>query len=269
MSLPIAIQLYLVENEIQKDFRGTLELVKKMGYDGVEFAGLFGHTAEEVKAMCDEIGLIPMSAHVGYQEYIDDLDKVISDYSTIGCKYIVIAANSSRRFAPGKERYEEFIDTVNRVGAAANEKGMSLLYHNHSREFAKYEGKYILDVYYEATSPEILKAQIDTCWVNVAGLDPVAYVKKYTGRVPVLHLKDFYYDRDAFVVDLDGDAHPLPKDMDYRPIGGGLENVPALLKAAEEAKCEWIVVELDAPAKGTTAVECAQKSIEYLRSIGY
>ena len=80
MSLPIAIQLYLVEKEIQKDFRGTLEKVKAMGYDGVEFAGLFDHSAEEVKAICDEIGLIPMSAHIGYQEYVDDLEDEIEGH---------------------------------------------------------------------------------------------------------------------------------------------------------------------------------------------
>ena len=269
MSLPISLQLYSIRDELEADFRGALETIKKMGYDGVEFAGIEGHTPEEIKQICDEIGLVPMSAHVGYQEYVDDLEKVISDYSTIGCKYLVIAANSSRRFAPGKERYEEFIETVNRVGARAKKAGMTLLYHNHSREFAKYEGEYILDVYYGATAPDILQAEIDTCWVSVAEINPVEYVKKYTGRVPVLHLKDFYYDREAFVIDLDGDAHPLPKDMDYRPLGDGLEDIPALVKAAEEAKCEWIVVELDAPAKGTTALECAEKSIKYLRSIGY
>ena len=269
MSLPIALQLYLVRNEIEADFRGTLEKVKKMGYDGVEFAGIEGHTPEEIKQMCDEIGLIPMSAHVGYQEYVDDLEKVVSDYSTIGCKYLVISANSSRRFAPGKERYEEFIETVNRVGERVNKAGISLLYHNHSREFATYEGKYILDVYYDATSPDILKAQIDTCWVSVAGIDPVEYVKKYTGRVPVLHLKDFYYDKAAFTPDLSGDAHPVPRDLDYRSIGDGLENIPALLDAAKEAKCEWIVVELDNPSKGMTALECAEKSISYLKNLGY
>ena len=64
MALPIALQLYSVRDDMEKDFRGTLEKVKALGYDGVEFAGLFGNSPAAVKEMCAEIGLVPISAHV-------------------------------------------------------------------------------------------------------------------------------------------------------------------------------------------------------------
>ena len=48
-NFPIALQLYSVRDDMEADFAGTLKKVKSFGYDGVEFAGLFGHTAEEVK----------------------------------------------------------------------------------------------------------------------------------------------------------------------------------------------------------------------------
>ena len=60
---PIALQLYSVRDFAEKDMRGTLQKVKALGYDGVEFAGLYGYAPEEVKAMCEEIGLVPISAH--------------------------------------------------------------------------------------------------------------------------------------------------------------------------------------------------------------
>ena len=63
MSMPIGLQLYTVRDAMEQDFEGTLKKVKEFGYDGVEFAGLFGHTAAEVKNMCAEIGLTPISAH--------------------------------------------------------------------------------------------------------------------------------------------------------------------------------------------------------------
>ena len=63
MALPVAIQLYSLRDEMDKDFKGTLEKVKEMGYDGVEFAGLYDHKPEEIKALVDELGLIPISAH--------------------------------------------------------------------------------------------------------------------------------------------------------------------------------------------------------------
>ena len=67
-TLPIALQLYTVRDEMEKDFEGTLKKVKEMGYDGVEFAGLYGHTGAEVRAMCEKIGLVPVSAHVPFAD---------------------------------------------------------------------------------------------------------------------------------------------------------------------------------------------------------
>ena len=43
MKFPIALQLYSVRDDIAADFEGTLKKVKAMGYDGVEFAGLYGN----------------------------------------------------------------------------------------------------------------------------------------------------------------------------------------------------------------------------------
>ena len=60
MFCPIALQLYSVRNELQKDFPGTLAQVKEMGYDGVELAGLCGYSPEQVKKMCEEAGLVPI-----------------------------------------------------------------------------------------------------------------------------------------------------------------------------------------------------------------
>ena len=88
--LPIGLQLYSIRDDMAKDFKGTLQKVKDMGYDGVEFAGLYDNTPEQVKAMCDEIGLVPVSAHVPLADMLADIDKVIADYKTIGCQYIVV-----------------------------------------------------------------------------------------------------------------------------------------------------------------------------------
>ncbi|MEE1239695.1 MAG: sugar phosphate isomerase/epimerase, partial [Acutalibacteraceae bacterium] len=65
---PIALQLYSVRTDMEADFEGTLKKVKEFGYDGVEFAGLYGKSAAEVKKLCEEIGLNPISAHVPYGE---------------------------------------------------------------------------------------------------------------------------------------------------------------------------------------------------------
>ena len=74
MKLPIAIQLYSVRDDMEKDFIGTIKKVKELGYEGVEFAGLFGKTGVEVKAICDEIGIVPVSAHVPYYDMLENPD---------------------------------------------------------------------------------------------------------------------------------------------------------------------------------------------------
>ena len=85
MKFPIAIQLYSVRGDMAQDFEGTLRKVKEMGYDGVEFAGIFGKSAAEIKAMCDEIGLIPISAHVPYNELLIG-EETFKKYAEIGCE---------------------------------------------------------------------------------------------------------------------------------------------------------------------------------------
>ena len=69
----VALQLYSVREEMEKDFFGTMKKVKEMGYSGVEFAGLYGHDPLEVKAMCEELGLVILSAHVPLDAFINDL----------------------------------------------------------------------------------------------------------------------------------------------------------------------------------------------------
>ena len=89
MALPVAVQLYSVRNNVSADMRATLEQVKKIGYDGVEFAGLYNNKPEDIKKMCEEIGLVPLSAHVPYVDMVKNPD-ILNDYKTIGCKFVAV-----------------------------------------------------------------------------------------------------------------------------------------------------------------------------------
>ena len=80
---PVALQLYSVREDMEADFAGTLQKVKEIGYDGVEFAGLFGHDAREVNKMCKDAGLVPISAHVPFMSMISD-PAILEVYRDIG-----------------------------------------------------------------------------------------------------------------------------------------------------------------------------------------
>lgn len=267
---PVGIQLYSLRDDMEKDFTGTLKKVKEMGYDCVEFAGLYGNSAAEVKAMCEEIGLNPLSAHVGLTEMMSDPEGVLSCYAEIGCKFIVIPFLTSE-YRPGQERYGEFVEDVKMLGKLANELGMTLCYHNHDFEFEKVDGEYILDIIYKDIPSDLLETEIDTCWVNVGGENPSEYVKKYAGRAHILHLKDFAGRKSEnmyALIGIDDDKKKdAPSGFEFRPVGHGYQNFPEILAAAEQAGTEWVVVEQDEPSMGKTRLECAQMSIDYLKSL--
>ena len=55
--------------------------------------------------------------------------------------------------------------------------------------------------------------------------------------------------------------------FEFRPVGSGVQNFPAILAAAEESGVEWVVVEQDMPSMDKTPMECAEMSINYLKSL--
>lgn len=275
MALKVAVQLYSIRGDVAKDMRAALEKVKAMGYDGVEFAGIGTHTAKEIKDMCEEIGLVPISAHVTFADMRKDPETTLAVYSEIGCKFVAVPYLVPED-RPGTDGFAKTIEDVAMIGKVAKKMGMQLLYHNHDFEFIKLDGKYALDILYDEVPSEYLQTELDVCWVKVGGEDPASYIRKYTGRAPVVHLKDYFGEKSENMYELIGikseaAARPLDdlKAFEYRPVGSGLQDFPAILDASKDAGAEWIVVEQDNPSMGLTSMECIEKSREYLRSIGY
>ena len=264
----LALQLCVIENELEKDFRGTLEKVKEMGYEGIEFSGLMGHSPKEIREICDEIGLVPISGMVSYEECVADLEKVIDDYTTIGCKYIVTISSATRKFLPYNERFEEFVETLNRVGKRAKESGMTLLLHNHCRDFLQVDGKYAIDIFLERVPTDIFAIEIDTLSVTLAKVDAPAYMRTQKGRIPIVHIRDFFCDIAAHAPDLAAPAHPLPHDLEFRPLGYGIEDVPALIEASRDVGAEWLIFETHGVSMGFSALEIAKMGIDYLKAHG-
>ncbi len=269
--MKLALQLYSVRDEMEKDFLGTLKKVKEMGYDGGELAGLYGKSGKEVKEMFDEAGLIPISAHVSYQDLMPDIDGLVKTYKEIGCKYIAIPY-LPQELRYGTEKYPEVVEGIKKIGEVCKNNGISLLYHNHDFEFKKTEnGDYVLDALYNAISSDLLQTEIDTCWVNVGGENPSDYVRKYTGRAPVVHLKDFNGRKSENMYKLIGIESKDEKSegFEFRPLGMGVQDIQSIVDAAKDAGAEWVIAEQDEPTLGLSRLESAQKSIDYMKNISY
>ncbi len=271
MSLPVAVQLYSVRNDAKSDLLGTLRKIKDMGYDGVEFAGIFGYAPADIKKMCADLELVPISAHVPYLDMVADPKGVLSQYAEIGVKYVVVPY-LTEEYRPGTDKFPEVVRNVRMLGEVAKSLGLTLLYHNHDFEFMKIDGKYALDILYDEVPADLLQTELDMCWVNVGGENPAEYLLKYSGRAPVVHLKDFFGEKSDDMYELIGiekKAPTRPGNFEFRPVGSGLQDFPAITKAAEKAGAEWVVVEQDNPSMGLTPMECIEKSRKYLRTIGY
>lgn len=269
------VQLYSVRTNLAEDFEATLKAISEMGYDGVEFAGLFGKEPTEVKALCQKYNLEPISAHVPFEALNGNTEQVMKDYATIGCTFIVIPYLQPE-FRPGEEGFNVVLANAERIGKAAKENGMTLLYHNHDFEFQKIGEEYALDYLYKTVSAEFLQTEIDTCWVNVAGVEPSEYVRKYSGRAPIVHLKDFYKKEGAAagkmykLIGLDDNEETDENEaFSFRPLGMGMQNVQSLLDASADAGAEWIIVEQDEPYKEMSRMDSIKTSIEHLKTLKY
>ncbi len=275
MKLPVAVQLYSVRDEMEKDFYGTIEAMKELGYDGVEFAGLFGEEPEKIKAFCEEIGIVPISAHVPYFDMLENPEKVLSDYAKIGCKYVAVPY-LTEECRPGTPGFDATVEGIRKIGKAAKALGIQLLYHNHDFEFVKIGDEYALDVLYSTIPADLLQTEIDTCWVNVAGVNPAEYVEKYSGRAPVVHLKDFKKSGeslgklyDLIGIDDEGSEQEEKNTFSFMPVGYGVQDMPAILAACENAGAHWVVVEQDSPAKDDTPMNSVKLSREYLKTLSW
>lgn len=262
---PIALQVYSVRDYAAEDFTATMKALKEMGYDGVELAGTYGLTAVECKKILDEVGLELVSAHVNLDLMEDDA--VLDDYAATGIRYAAIPWLEAPK---DSAELEKVIARIQNAGERCKARGIQMLYHNHDFEFEKIDGAYILDTYYARISAEYLQTELDTCWVNVGGENPADFVRKYTGRAPIVHLKDFAGSKSENMYALIG-SDAAKEDsagaFEFRPVGYGRQDVPAILQAAEDAGASWVVVEQDSPSMDKNPMECAKMSIEYLKGI--
>ena len=235
------LQLYSVRDLTGTDFEGALREVAALGYRFVEFAGFFGHSAEEVKRMLDAYGLSVSGTHTGWQELTaDNIEATIAYHTAIGNKNIIIpGADVSTR-----EKLDDLIALINQAQPRLAEAGIALGYHNHSHEFIP--TSYGALVHQELEERTQVEFEIDTFWAYVAGQDPVATLERLGDRVKVIHLKDGYSDGHGMALG-EGTA-PVVSVRDYAIAHG-------LLMVVESETCQ------------PTGIEEVGRCIRYLNSL--
>jgi len=268
---PVAYQIYSAREEAEKDLDAVLGSLKAMGYDGVEFAGFYGNTAERVKELLDKHGLKAISSHVPFVQIEADMFGVIAFHKAIGCEYIAVPYldDATRPGAPG---FAHALKVIYKFGNLLKEAGITLLYHNHDFEFVTMSGMYGLDFLYEAVPADVLQTELDVCWVKYAGENPADYIRKYAGRCPVVHLKDFVGRKQDgstpyALIGIDENEKKDTQAFEFRPFGYGSQNVEEVVTAGIESGAKWFIIEQDMSI-GRTPLEAAEMSIGTLKKIG-
>lgn len=237
------VQLYTVRELMEEDFEGTLARIAEMGYGKVEFAGYFGRSASEVRAILDRHGLSAPSAHVMLEAIREQPEALIEQAKTIGFEYLVLPYLMPEQ-RQTLDDYREVAATLEGFREQCAEEDLVVGYHNHDFEFEAMDGTRPYDVLLEETE---VVMELDLFWVADANVDAMAYFEAHAGRFELLHLKD----RTA--------------TGEMAPVGAGELNFAGLLGAARDAGLKHAFVEHDNPADPMASI---QSSLTYLTEAG-
>jgi sugar phosphate isomerase/epimerase len=243
----LGVQLYTVRDVFPSDFVGVLEMVKRIGYDEVEFAGYHEREPRVVRAVLDDIGLTAPATHVGLDALQQDLDAQIEAAQIVGHRYVVVPwLDEDARTS--LDDYRRIADTFNTLGARMQAEGLQFAYHNHDFEFETFGGEEPgYDVLLAETDPALVQMEMDLFWTVHAGHDPLDYFARHPGRFPLFHVKD--RTPDGTMVD----------------VGAGAIDFGRIFAEAEQAGLRHAFVEHDEPGESLASIQASYAHLERLR----
>jgi sugar phosphate isomerase/epimerase len=252
MSNTLAAQLYTIREFTQtaQELAASLKKIRAIGYTAVQISAIGPIPDAQVKSMLDDNGLTVCITHVRAPWPWQNLDAIIAQHRLWNCKHVAIPA-MPQEYRASEDGFSRFAAQANEIGAKLSQAGLTLSYHNHSFEFVRFGKRTGLDLIYEETDPRYLKALLDTYWIQHGGGDPVAWIRKMTGRMPVVHLKD--------MVIINGEQAMVE-------VGEGNFDWSAILHTCKEAKVEWYAVEQDVCQRDP--FESLKISYENLKAMG-
>lgn len=243
----IGVQLYSVRDDCAKDLPGVLKAVAKMGYAGVEFAGYYGRSAEELRKMLDENGLKCCGTHTGLDTLLgDNLAKTIAFNKTLGNRYLIVPGLPEER-TRDKAAWLETARLFNEISEKLRAENMYIGYHSHAGDFKKIDDTTGWDLFFSNTNSRVVM-QLDFGNTKSAGVDPIQYLEKYPGRQRTVHIKEY--------------SHSNPNAL----LGeGDIDWNRALTLLKTRGRTQWLIVEAESSA--TTPLDCIEKNLTNLKAL--
>jgi sugar phosphate isomerase/epimerase len=255
----IGVQLYTLRTVLPNRPLEALKELERIGYREAE---VIGASLDAIWPSLTQTKLKPVSVHLDTALFTTSQDKLpaaLDDASKRGIEYAVCPYIAPKDRG-GVDMIRRLGETLNKAGEKCLRSGMKLCYHNHAFEFEPVEGGTLLDVLMKTAEPKLVSLELDIMWSAVAGVNPVAVLEKYKGRVALIHLKN--------VAPGIGRRYNegVPRTA-FREVGDGVIDIPAVLKAAPEAGVKHYFVEQDQTAGDP--LEAVRKSFEYLKKLEY
>ena len=264
------------------DELGAYETLKKcaeLGYHCVEVSQV-NMTPENVAGMkkaYDEFGikiaactasLEPMIPGMPGETLATDFDKIVADCKTLNCDMLRIGMLPMTCMG-SREKALEFVKRADEMAERLKAEGIDLYYHNHHVEFVKYDGEYLLDIIKNNTKH--MGFELDIHWIHRGGENPVEFIKKYDGRIRLLHLKDYRigevkmpeggFDAKTFM-------NAFNNIIEFAEVGEGSLPVKECIEAGLAGGSEYFLIEQD-DTYGRDPFESLKISRDNLIKLGF
>jgi sugar phosphate isomerase/epimerase len=259
----------------------TLRKASDIGYNAVEISQIpmTPENVAELDRSRSELGMDIAALSVAMEtpkgrpgdSLAEHFDKIVDDAKRLDSKLLRIGMLPFEAMT-SIGAVIDFAKKANEYAERLLEQGLGLYYHNHHIEFAKFDGKFMLDIIAE-NSPA-MGMEIDVHWVQRGGLDPVRTLEKYAGRTAMVHLKDYrigqmpesamgLLDSGDFV----GFMTEFKNVVQFAEVGEGNLDFASIIPAAQAAGAQYLLVEQD-ELYGRTVWEALQTSYDNLVALG-
>lgn len=260
--IPIALQLYSIREDCERDLPGTLKAVAEMGYEGVEFAGYYGRSAEELRTMLDDLGLAVAGTHIRLETLLGDqvqnlrfcqakrsfaLAETVAFNRALGNRYLIVPGLAEGR-RNSRQAWLETATLFNDIAEKLATEGMLTGYHNHTIEFAPMDGELPWDTFFGNTRQDVVM-QMDLGNALHGGADPIPFLEHYPGRAVTVHLKEYSRTNPTALIG-QGDVRWEEAFRICETIGG----------------TEWYIVEQESYAY--PPLECVDRCLKALKAMG-
>ncbi len=253
---PVGLQLYSFRDAFKKDVPGTMARVKALGFREIEAAGTYGLSLNNYRKLLDQNGLKAISTGVDFEALATDLPKVIAEAKALGAKYVMCAWIPHTGDVFTQADADRAIDVFNTAGKLLAEHELKLCYHIHGYEFQPIDGGTYFDYLAQNLEPENVNFEMDVYWVKSPGQDPVALLKRFPKRFPLVHLKD---RKPGTPNSLTGHA-----DVESNvTLGTGDVGIGEFMKAAHKAGVKHFFIE----DESSRAMEQMPGSLAFLRTV--